>query len=231
MNGMNIFSLNLFLMSKKTYSIRLFRYSMLMSDNIIISSINYISEDVIQVFYSTEKDFIVQSPQINVALAAFVTSYARLKLYKEMKQLGQRLLYCDTDSIIFVSNIDDKNEYVPKLGKFLGDFTDEVGGDNWIDEFVSAGPKNYAFKLNNGETVCKVKGFTLNYKASTILNMEAIKNIVLNDHQQKYGVESNSFLRSKYNWTITTKPMIKIYGFIYDKRVIKEDFYTYPYGF
>ena len=73
-----------------------------------------------------------------------------------MKQLGQRLLYCDTDSIILLSIITDENEYVPKLVNFLGEFTDEVGGGNWI----------------NDETVCKVKGFTLNYKASTILNMD-----------------------------------------------------------
>ena len=204
---------------------------MLMSDSIIINSVNYISDDIIQVFYSTKQDFIVQSPQINVALAAFVTSYARLKLYNEMKQLGKRLLYCDTDSIIFVSNITAENEYMPKLGKFLGELTDEVGGDNYIEEFVSAGPKNYAYKLNNGETVCKVKGFTLNYQASTILNMEAIKEMVTNDQTQKYTVSYERFVRDKEQWTITITQLNKVYGFVNDKRVLKNDFYTYPYGF
>ena len=76
---------------------------MLNSDNYIIHNINFVSESVLQVYYSYEKDFIEQSSQTNVALAAFVTSYARLKLYSEMKKLNKRLLYCDTDSLIFVS--------------------------------------------------------------------------------------------------------------------------------
>ena len=49
------------------------------------------------------------------------------------------------------------------VGDFLGDLTDELDGKH-IVEYVSADPKNYAYLLNNGDTQCKVKGFTLNHE-------------------------------------------------------------------
>jgi hypothetical protein len=48
---------------------------------------------------------------------------------------------------------------------YLGDLTDEVP-DNRIIEFVTGGPKNYAYQIakpdKNGNTsICKVRGITL----------------------------------------------------------------------
>ncbi len=40
---------------------------------------------------------------------------------------------------------------------YLGKFTNEIKGDYFIEEFVSAGPKNYGYKLNNGQTSQFVK--------------------------------------------------------------------------
>jgi hypothetical protein len=56
----------------------------------------------------------------------------------------------------------------PELGDYLGDLTDEVP-DNRIIEFVTGGPKNYAYKIvrpdkDGNTTICKVRGITLNYK-------------------------------------------------------------------
>jgi hypothetical protein len=37
------------------------------------------------------------------------------------------------------------------IGDYLGDLTNELqeyGSDSYIDEFVSGGPKNYAFRLS-----------------------------------------------------------------------------------
>ena len=66
------------------------------------------------------------------------------------------------------------------LGEYLGELTNEltfkeVGCEgceigNWIVEFVSCGSKNYSFKLNTGQTICKVRAFSLNYKNSQVLN-------------------------------------------------------------
>jgi hypothetical protein len=57
------------------------------------------------------------------------------------------------------------SEWKPELGDYLGDFTDEVP-DNRIIEFVTGGPKNYAYKIakpdkDGNTTICKVRGITL----------------------------------------------------------------------
>ena len=50
---------------------------------------------------------------------------ARLKLYSYLEHLGERAFYYDTDSIIYVSNI-DMHEYEPPTGTILGEMTDEL---------------------------------------------------------------------------------------------------------
>ena len=122
----------------------------------------------------------------NVTIAAFCTSYARLKLWSEMIKLGDRVIYQYTDSIVYC--VKSQKEYIPKLGDYLGDLTSEVtckelGCTNstckghWIVEFVSCGPKNYTYKLNTGEIVCKVRSFSLNYKSSQVrsINCQTLK--------------------------------------------------------
>jgi len=112
-------------------------------------------------------------------LASFVTSERRLKMYKELKKLGERVLYMDTDYIIFKSK---PGQYEPLLDDNLRDWTNEIpdsfGGH--ITAFVSAGAKNYAYETPSGQTKCIVKGITLNYLASVKLNFQTIKDIFLN---------------------------------------------------
>ena len=45
---------------------------------------------------------------------------------------------------------------------------------------VCAGPKNYAYRVINGKQKCKIRGFTLNYKNSQILNFDTMKDMVAN---------------------------------------------------
>ena len=110
----------------------------------------------------------IGSNSTNVCIAAFVTTYARLKLYSELEKLQDRVLYFDTDSIIFVEHTNNTTEYKPKLGNYLGELTNEIKKDKGthIVEFVSSGPKLYAYRTNTGYTKCVVKGFTLNYTSS-----------------------------------------------------------------
>ena len=46
---------------------------------------------------------------------------------------------------------------------------------HWTVDFVSCSAKNYAYKLNTGEVVCKVRGFSLNYSALQIVNLDSMK--------------------------------------------------------
>ena len=51
--------------------------------------------------------------------------------------------------------------------------------NHWIVDFVSCGAKNYAYKLNTGEVVCKVCRFSLNYSALRIVNLDSMKDAVI----------------------------------------------------
>ena len=43
---------------------------------------------------------------------------------------------------------------------------------------MSGGPKNYAYKTNTNRETCKVRGFTLNYTNSQLINFDSVKHIV-----------------------------------------------------
>ncbi|KAF0022459.1 hypothetical protein F2P81_025272 [Scophthalmus maximus] len=101
------------------------------------------------------------TPEFNKALElgyrlAFTTAYSRLTLYSYLQQLQDRVLYFDTDSLIYVSK---EGESQLKLGNYLGDLTDELKGDS-IVEFAAAGPKSYAYKTKNYRVSMRVKGIT-----------------------------------------------------------------------
>ena len=201
---------------------------MISNNQYVINAVDMKNENVIQVFY---KDFYnTGSRETSVIHAAFVTCYARLKLYEELKQIGERVLYFDTDSIIYVAKEDD---YRPKLGDYLGELTNEIDetDGNFIDEFVSAGPKNYAYKTDIGITKCTVKGFALNHLTKLKLNFDTIKELVTEDQQKKIEIEQLKFRRDKHDWSIKTEVINQQYGFVYDKRVLFEDLTTLHYGF
>ena len=73
-----------------------------------------------------------------------------MHLYAYLDRLGERPLYCDTDSVIFVQ----KGGEPPLIerGDYLGDMTSELKGSEFISEFVSGGSKNYAYKLRDSMT-------------------------------------------------------------------------------
>ena len=84
-------------------------------------------KNMVQVFYKHKLP--ESSVETSVVHAAFVTCYARLKLYSELEKLGSRVLYFDTDSIIFICNGTD---YSPTLGFYLGDLTNELDSGDYI---------------------------------------------------------------------------------------------------
>ena len=208
----------------------------------VIKDFHIMNEDVIQVEYKNTEDFEQQSFNTNVVIAAFCTSWARLKLWSVMERLGNRVLYHDTDSIIYSVK---EGEYNPPLGSYLGQLTDELSckelgcctencAGHWIEEFVSCGPKNYSFKVNTGEVVCKVRGFSLNYNSSLILNFNSMKESLLSWKKNKPKeliTVKTEIRRSKTDRTVFNRVIAKHYGVVYDKRIVKPDFTTVPFGY
>lgn len=89
-------------------------------------------------------------------------SYARLELYKKLDLLQERVLYCDTDPVVYTFNPHDR--YDPPLGNSLGDLTSELDPNDYICNWTAAGPKCYAYLTHRGKVTLRAKGITQNYE-------------------------------------------------------------------
>ena len=152
-----------------------------------------------------------------------------------MIKLKERLLYVDTDSLIYISK---PNEYDPPLSENLGEFSSELESDEYIIEFVSTGAKCRAHETNKGRRETIIKGFTLNFNASLLVNLDSMRDIVQNDRKKIISVKQQQILRNFDDMFLFTSESFKDYKFVYDKRIIKtniknEDnlFTTIPFGF
>jgi len=147
-----------------------------------------------------------------------------MHLYAHLDKLGERALYCDSDSAICV-----------------GDMTSELKEKEYISIFVSMGSKNYAYKLCNSvtrevKTVCKVRSITFNYKASQIMNFDTIKDLVLNG---RYNIIVTVRTDRKMNRkggdsacvSIVTEPEDKTYKISFFKRRRRDDNTPVPFWY
>jgi hypothetical protein len=100
---------------------------------------------------------------------------------------------------------------------------------DYITEFTSAGPKNYAYKTNLNYTDCTVKGLSFNYLTSESLNYDVIKNIVTENRSQVIHVPQLKFKRD--HWKVKTVVEEKMYRYVYDKRIVLPNMKTIPYGY
>jgi len=117
----------------------------------------------------------------NDVIGAYVTAGTRIHLYRYLDRLRENAIYCYTDSVIYIQPRDEPA--LIETGDKFGDMTSELLPSEFISEFGSGGPKNYAYRVmtdGTGEkTVCKVRGITLNYNASKLVNFERIKDMIL----------------------------------------------------
>ena len=209
----------------------LFNY--LQSDAYEVRDAQMVNDETIEIQYTEKEGFIEQNNKVNIVIAAFTTAYARLKLYDLLDLLQERVLYYDTDSVIYIHQ---QGKPDPPLGKHLGELTDELVPGNHITTFISGGPKNYAYETNNGNGIVKIRGITLNYDASKTINVDVIRHLVdlyvdcyIQD-KVTVGIP-HKITRDKKEKNIVTKRTKKDYRIVYNKRVVKENYETVPYGY
>ena len=182
--------------------------------------------------YSDKTDEIEPHVSANVVVASFVTAYARLVLYEEMEKLGKRVLYFDTDSCIYI--FDPKLYNIPTEDSQLGKWTDELSNGK-IVKFVSLGPKNYGYEyIVNGErkSTCKVKGITLDYNTSKIVNFHSMVECVKDRDNFSRVVEYPSRIKRRRDRRVFSEHQTKTFRSVYTKRVIESDnINTVPYGY
>ena len=201
-----------------------------------VRHVSVINDQLVEIHYQYQDEDIPVSPNLNIFVACFTTCWARLRLYATLEPLGERVLYYDTDSIIFLQ---DEGQPNPTLGDYLGDFTSELDPDDYITEFVSAGPKNYGYQTHKGHVECKVRGFRLNSEGKSQLNYNVMRQNVLDEIQkpllkprQTQVIKTHQIVRDPKTYELYTFPEYKRYQLVYDKRVVDpQTFLTYPYGY
>ncbi len=134
-----------------------------------VHSFVHVSEQMDRITYRRPVET-VKAPRTNsLPICVFVTSYARLLLYRymcEAERNGAVILYCDTDSIYYVIKIGKypgrfwlfvclflwgiSFSAIVKIsavieGRRLGQMSREHA-DRLVAEFIAAAPKNYGFR-------------------------------------------------------------------------------------
>jgi len=190
-----------------------------------------VSDEMICASYKKVDEFIEECSNTNPVIAAYTTCHARLKLYSYLEALQERVLYFDTDSVIFLTQPGD-----PRIstGDHLGDLTSELDPGVWIKEFVSGGPKQYGYQTSDGKTVLKIRGLSLTSHALKVMNYEELRRLVKTfvkfKLQDLVKLQFKQICRQE-DHLITTKTAEKTYKTVYDKRRVLSDFTTLPYGY
>ena len=162
---------------------------------------------------------------------SFTTTHARLHLLQFLEECGQRTLYFDTDSIIYICGPGDRPL---QTGNTLGCLSSELEEGEFIVEFCSTGAKSYSFVTNRGRTVCKVKGFTLNRSASKVINFKSMLDLLTIPGPQVLPVHYPfNIRRCKRQLEIDCVSLVKRFQPTYTgKRVVDTSTWkTTPYGY
>ena len=140
--------------------------------------VSCLDEHWVEVHYKAQAECKDLNVNTNTFVAAFTTCWARLHLYEALERLGKRVLYFDTDSVLYVSRTGEPDEMT---GTHLGEFTNELDDQQFIREFCSGGPKNYWYLCNDDKTECKVKGHSLNVEGKAQLNYQVLQQNTLDE--------------------------------------------------
>ena len=188
-------------------------------------------DTVVYITYNDKQHSIPLSNKTNIYTACFTTANARLRLYDMLYKLGENVLYCDTDSVVYEDNDYTKSVVTPHLGDSLGQWTDELEGKS-IDFFVSMAPKDYSYTLNDGSHKGKCKGFRTTEESEEKMTIESRVKLITGELD---NIEISFDQFKIKQGTITTTPITKQWKFNYDKRVVKKIndnlIDTLPYGY
>ena len=208
------------------------------SDQHDVRNVSSITEDRVEVHYKLQGHDVLPSPNLNIFVAPFTTCHTRLRLYQALDHLEERVLYLDTESVVYLHRPGDPPLYTPR-GAYLGDFKDELDAGDHIVEFCTGGPKNYGYKTRNGKVVSKVRGFSLNVEGSAQLNYDVLRQNTLDELHHPLDksrttrvTQSQTIQRNSKTYTLETQPSHKDYRLVYSKRVLDlTTAKTYPYEY
>lgn len=114
---------------------------------------------------------------------------------------------------------------------------EDYGENSFCTEFVSAGSKNYAYKvavggdLNNIKTVIKVRGISINSSCQDTVTFDTLKDMVLSDEHKQTTIHIPSQIARLPGWRIVTRPSSKKWQVCLNKRRRIDMERTVPFGF
>jgi len=136
----------------------------------------HILGDAYHVHYNNRKEYYTKNKRYNVWLAAAVTGNARFRLHSQMLKIGpERILYCDTDSIVFLY----PKSLCSLASRGLGNWVDEMKPGVTIREFIAMAPKTYMLVLSEGENTMKAKGICMTISNRVQTTPEILKFLLL----------------------------------------------------
>ncbi|KAM9741015.1 uncharacterized protein ACNS7B_012259 isoform 1-T1 [Menidia menidia] len=208
-------------------------FNFLFSGKYTITYFHFLNDEMCMIQWKYNRRCISPPNKVNnVFIAAFTTAYARLKLYSCLERVREKVLYIDTDSLIYVVK---EGDAPLELGNYLGDLTDELGGDT-IKEFVAAGPKSYAYQTRDRKkVVMRVKGITQTHECSERVNFDSVKDLVEGFLQGARGgvieAPQRTIRRDKKRFRLQNATFLKKFRVVYDKRRLFADGTTLPFGY
>jgi hypothetical protein len=162
--------------------------------------------------------------------AVFVPMYGRMMLYNHLHKLGERVLMCDTDSIIY-HNEGVAGEHEIQESDVLGGWEEEPG---IITEFVAVGPKSYSLRYADGGESTKTKGVCLKRAHNNMVNFEFMKDTV--DKGIKAVVPQLQFANKNIDGIHGTYTKYDLKEFGFDEAILKgvfqrQNYKVYPFGY
>lgn len=225
-----------------------------------IHNIVPLTDDKIMVNMRPKMEFIGIQRNVNPMIASLITTQGRLMLYTLLDELQERVMYCDTDSVIYYENPDlhqplKEGEWLGSLQNELGEYDKDADPSTLnmhnrahITKWVSAGGKNYAYlvktntRLPNGKwkkvEVCKVRGFTIKSHMKKKLNYKNIAARVREyvQHGTSSIIDTRQLAIRQKGQTgkrqIVTENIGKKYRVDFTKRQLDgQTYFTLPWGY
>jgi len=161
------------------------------------------------------KDLAKSNPNLHdsyIPAGIFVPAYGRLMLYEQMSKLGKRVLYHDTDSIIYI--YDPTEDYNIPTSDIWGDWEEEDDSKIGIESFTAIAPKSYGYRLSNGKEKTKFKGVSVKHSHADIINLKTMEDMVASHwRNEEMIVDVPQFgirFEKKSQMTFTTNTLKKV---------------------
>ena len=204
-------------------------YDTLLDEQVENLTILPFSEEICQMTWNRKNDFVENVFTNNIGVAAYTTSWARLMLLDVLERVGDKVLGYDTDSCWYIEK-EGENLLEDSMGDSLGELTDKLGGE-WITKWTATGPKSYAYETSSGKKTTKVKGFTLNHKNAKKINLDSMRDVILED--KRITIDDFQIVRTQEK-EVWNKSREKEFKLGYDKRKVQwipEGIDTLPWGY